>query len=75
MILLIFSYGYSTTHLPNQVRVIKRNIKKNTTTFLKGLNFIALKFFLNFICKKKIAIDIIKATTPPNLLGILRKIA
>ena len=34
-----------------------------------------MKFFLSLICKRKIAIEKTKAITPPNLLGIDRKIA
>ena len=39
------------------------------------MNFRVLKFFLKLTWIKKTAIAITNATTPPNLLGILRKIA
>ena len=47
---------------------------KNEAVFIKGLNFEELDFFSNGRISK-IASLVNKASTPPNLLGIERRIA
>jgi hypothetical protein len=60
---------------PIQVNKIKIIQKKERTAILKGENFFVFKGFVKKDKGYKIKIDIIKANTPPILLGIERKIA
>lgn len=69
------SKGYSTTQEPSQVNKANNTIKKYTINLLNGLNLRLLKFFLKLTWKTKIKIAISRATTPPSLFGMLRKIA
>ena len=66
--------GISIGCAPAQVNKIKllENIQKSS--WLKGLNVIEYKFFI-IGRVYKIIIDIKSAITPPNLLGIDRRIA
>lgn len=69
-------YGSSTGRMPIQVNKIIVIVKFQNINFIIGQNWF-LKMFLLFVIGKinKIIIDKIKAITPPNLLGIDRKIA
>lgn len=72
---LIPSKGLSTTQEPNQVKQRNKNMKKKAKALFKGLNFKVLKFFLKLTWTTKIKMAITKASTPPSLLGILRRMA
>ena len=62
------------TCFPKKVRMTNEAILKKFDVFIKGLNFEELDFFSNGRMSK-IASLATKAITPPNLLGIERRIA
>lgn len=73
---LISIYGVSTGRAPTQVKIKKTQTKHQNKIWLKGLEAFERNLFL---CKKgrvnKTPIEAAKATVPPNLLGIDRRIA
>jgi len=71
----IISNGYSTGFAPIHVNTIKYDTIVQNNILKRGLNFEVL--ILNFLNGRimMIKIDRRRATTPPNLLGIERRIA
>jgi len=76
-IVLVVIYGYSAGHAPNQVNRKKTFIKVQNTNRDNNLNLNPLKnlLFVLTVNKNKIKTEAPKATTPPNLFGIARRIA
>lgn len=62
------------TCFPRKVKVMNEAILKKFDIFIRGLNFEELDFFINGKMSK-IANLASRARTPPNLLGMERKIA
>ena len=62
------------TCFPRKVKMTNEAILRKFDVFIKGLNFEELDFFSNGRISR-IASLAIKASTPPNLLGIERRIA
>lgn len=76
MICPISSNGDSTGFLPIHIKTMKLVTSNQNAILFLGFILADLVIGLFIIGKKyKIAMDIIKASTPPNLLGIDRKIA
>jgi len=75
MICPISSNGYSTGFAPIQVKMIKDILINQNVVFFFRLNFIEINFCFLKDRINKIKIDATKAITPPNLLGIERKMA
>jgi hypothetical protein len=69
--------GSSAGHLPSQVKRKKLPIKDQNTKRATGekLNPLKRSFLLEILKKKRETTDKAKASTPPNLLGIERRIA
>lgn len=74
-VLPMFSNGASTGIAPIQVSDKKVEIKTQKIFFMLGIHFFLLFVFFNITNKYRDIIDISRAITPPNLLGIDRKIA
>ncbi len=70
-------YGDSAGQLPNQVRRRKFDTKDQNTNRARGENIIPLNKSLEeeTVKRKRNNTDRSKPTTPPNLLGIERRIA
>ena len=72
--LLSWRYGSSTGFIPSHVKNRKETTKlQNLKYFRSSLLYWVFVGFTKRI--KRIRIDLSKATTPPNLLGMERKIA
>lgn len=68
--------GCSTLHIPIQLSKIRLNTKTQNSILFIGLNIKLFKDLkLKIDNKYKIKRDISNPTTPPNLLGIERKMA
>jgi hypothetical protein len=74
-IIPIISNGGSTGLAPIHVKIIKFIDNIQNKVLLMGLNFLDRRCFLNMGIIPRIKIAAISAITPPNLLGIERKIA
>ena len=69
-------YGSSTGRAPIHVNKITVIINLQKNTFFTGINLFLLNWSLEIKGKViKIAIEKTKASTPPNLLGIDRRMA
>ena len=69
-------YGSSTGRAPIQVKRITVTINLQKAIFFIGINLFLLNFFSKAKgTKKRITIEKAKAKTPPNLLGIDRRMA
>ena len=74
-ICLICMKGVSINWAPAQVRRIKLLINNQNNSWVKGENVKEGRLIFKNGNKYKIIIDISRASTPPSLLGIDRKIA
>jgi len=74
-VLPIDSNGCSTGLAPIQVRITKLLINIQNINLLSGVNFFDFKRVFVKVNTEITKMEKTKATTPPNLLGIERRIA
>jgi len=60
---------------PAQVKRMKKTLNTQKLFFMFGMNFFEVLFFFGIVSAKSMRIDRTRLTTPPNLLGIDRKMA
>lgn len=75
MALPVSSNGGSTGHAPMKVRIEKSEEKHQNALLLEGKNFFLAFFVFATLMILRDKIDMRRATTPPSLLGIERRIA